>query len=344
MHRDAGRGGSTIGIAAASRLPADPGRGRLHLRLDAFDINGDWFDSCELAGNLFTGAGINSLWNGLATTGLATPFSATNAQLAVGDGSTTAKPSDTDLAAAAGASLGGGITGATNATPIVLTTSTAHGVVVGQVVVVASVGGNTNANGTFEVSAVTSTTLTLLNSAGNAAYTSGGTVALINKYRQAATPTVNPAVGGGITGATNATPIVITTSAAHGLADGMVVSIAAVGGNTNANTTCYVKVTGFSTTTFGLYTDKALTAGVAGNAAYTSGGTVNLIGGVQYAATFQPANANFTWNEFALTTGGGATNKQAVPPPTLFDHAISAGMITKGSTVTVTATATLTIN
>jgi hypothetical protein len=76
-----------------------------------------------------------------------------------------------------------------------------------------------------------------------------------------------------VTGATNATPIVITC-ATHGLADGDPVTIASVGGNTNANGNYYAKVTGYSTVTFGVYTDKALTTPKAGNSNYTSGGTV----------------------------------------------------------------------
>jgi hypothetical protein len=140
------------------------------------------FEVVEARNNLLMTQGANDLWTGLSTAGLASPYNTTNAYLGVGDATTAASASQTDLQAAAGASLGGGITAATNATPIVLTTSSAHGVLAGQVVVVASVLGNTAANGTFEVSAVTSTTITLLNSAGNGAYTSGGTVKLINRY------------------------------------------------------------------------------------------------------------------------------------------------------------------
>jgi uncharacterized protein len=73
-----------------------------------------------------------------------------------------------------------------------------------------------------------------------------------------------------ITGASNATPIVIT-AAAHGFVDGQQVTIASVGGNTNANGTYYVKK--LSSSTFELYTNAGLTTGRAGNAAYTSGGT-----------------------------------------------------------------------
>lgn len=69
------------------------------------------------------------------------------------------------------------ISGATNATPIVLTTSAAHGLAVGDRVYVADVGGNTGANGSWVVETVGSTTsATLRGSVGNAAYTSGGTV------------------------------------------------------------------------------------------------------------------------------------------------------------------------
>jgi hypothetical protein len=79
-----------------------------------------------------------------------------------------------------------------------------------------------------------------------------------------------------VSGATNATPIVVTTGT-HGLADGDNVTIASVGGNTAANGSFYVKVTGYLTTTFALYSDQALTTPVAGNGAYTSGGTVAAI-------------------------------------------------------------------
>lgn len=79
-----------------------------------------------------------------------------------------------------------------------------------------------------------------------------------------------------VSGATNASPIVMTTDT-HGLADSDYVTQASVGGNTAANGSFYVKVTGYSTTTYALYSDKALTTPVAGNGAYTSGGTVALL-------------------------------------------------------------------
>jgi len=68
------------------------------------------------------------------------------------------------------------ITGATNATPIVVTTSDPHTFAVDDFVLVRGVVGNTKANGAFFVQAVTANSITLRDSAGNAAYTSGGTV------------------------------------------------------------------------------------------------------------------------------------------------------------------------
>jgi hypothetical protein len=94
-------------------------------------------------------------------------YSAYGTQLRVGDG--------TPLAALT-------ITGATNATPIVVTTSTNHGVTDVSYAIVAGVGGNTAANGSWVVERVSNTTLTLRNSVGNGAYTSGGTLTLQSTF------------------------------------------------------------------------------------------------------------------------------------------------------------------
>lgn len=71
----------------------------------------------------------------------------------------------------------GNVIGATNAAPIVITTSRsaggaafAHGLSNGATVTIASVEGNTAANGTFTVANVTSTTFELVGSVGNGAY------------------------------------------------------------------------------------------------------------------------------------------------------------------------------
>lgn len=81
-----------------------------------------------------------------------------------------------------------------------------------------------------------------------------------------------------VSGATNASPIVLTTGT-HGLSDGDPVIVSGVGTNTAANTVgvtpWYAKVTGYSATTFALYSDSALTVPVVGNGVYSSGGTVS---------------------------------------------------------------------
>lgn len=69
--------------------------------------------------------------------------------------------------------------------------------------------------------------------------------------------------------ASNATPIVITTTAAHGLTDGTAVLISGVSGNAPANALSYAKSTG--ATTFEIYSDAELTSGVAGTGAGTGG-------------------------------------------------------------------------
>lgn len=77
-----------------------------------------------------------------------------------------------------------------------------------------------------------------------------------------------------VTDATNATPIVVTSNAVHGLEDGDAVIIVDVAGNTAANGEYFAKVTGYSTTTFALYEETGLTTAVAGSGAYTSGGSL----------------------------------------------------------------------
>lgn len=74
-----------------------------------------------------------------------------------------------------------------------------------------------------------------------------------------------------ITDATNASPIVVT-SAGHGFKDNMIVNIASVGGNTNANGTWCV--TNATANTFELYSNTGVAS--SGNSAYTTGGTINM--------------------------------------------------------------------
>lgn len=65
------------------------------------------------------------------------------------------------------------ITGATNASPIVIT-SASHGLTTGDKVVVAHVLGNLAANGCFTVTAINANTFSLDSSTGNGAYLRGG--------------------------------------------------------------------------------------------------------------------------------------------------------------------------
>lgn len=67
------------------------------------------------------------------------------------------------------------ISGATNASPIVITTSTAHFFATGDSVLITDVEGNTAANDLWKITKISSTTFSLDGSTGSGAYTSGGT-------------------------------------------------------------------------------------------------------------------------------------------------------------------------
>lgn len=71
-------------------------------------------------------------------------------------------------------SVNGTVTGATNAVPIAITTSAAHGLLTGAKVKISEVTGNTVANDTWTVTVVTSTSFTLDGSAGSGDYRGGG--------------------------------------------------------------------------------------------------------------------------------------------------------------------------
>jgi hypothetical protein len=73
--------------------------------------------------------------------------------------------------------LSGSINGATNANPTVISTTAAHNLTTGDIVTIASVGGNTGANGTnLSVTVIDTTHFSIpVNTVGGGAYTSGGT-------------------------------------------------------------------------------------------------------------------------------------------------------------------------
>ena len=74
------------------------------------------------------------------------------------------------------------VAGATNATPIVITTPTAHGLQTGDKASISGVLGNTSANGDFSVTVISATTFSLDGSSGNGPYTSGGSTHLTGLY------------------------------------------------------------------------------------------------------------------------------------------------------------------
>lgn len=150
-----------------------------------------WQTSLAGSWNSIFTAALNSYANPLLTYGttatslLITAIEDAGAQIT---GAWSIDPAWTDYAGTAVATMelnaAGGeaaktITGATNATPIVIT-ATAHGYNNGDEVVIAGVGGNTAANGARIVASATTNTFALTdqsgaNVAGNGAYTSGGT-------------------------------------------------------------------------------------------------------------------------------------------------------------------------
>lgn len=153
------------------------------------------------------------------------------------------------------------------------------------------------------------------------------------------TKVIGIALANAITGATNASPIVVTTSGTHGISNGAVVFISGVVGNTAANG--YQTVAGVTANTFQL-------SGTTGNGAYVSGGVVTL--GMVTTMTFvnattvtlgSAATCNGTASPFfyctddtaaiqaALTAAGGKGTCYVPPPPigTFYGvrHAVLAG-------------------
>ena len=106
---------------------------------------------------------------------------------------------------------------------------------------------------------------------------------------------LTPASVPAITGATNATPIVVT-STGHSFKNGDGVTISGVGGNTAANGDHFIK--NITANTFELIDFNG--TDVAGSGAYTSGGTVDIIYGRETCSTRKVGSANDIGN-----MGGG---------------------------------------
>jgi hypothetical protein len=127
------------------------------------------------------------------------------------------------------------------------------------------------------------------------------------------TPPTVAAVASGdraLTNATNATPIVCTTAAAHRLYSGQQLTITGVVTNTAANGTFYIKKN--TSTTFSLYSDAALTTAVAGNGAYGGGGTITLPGSQMLAGGY-----NIRVAAYNSKTSGYSQPTDIIAPTTL---------------------------
>ena len=192
----------------------------------------------------------------------------------------------------AGMSIAGtSINGATFASPIEFSTTTAHGLSIGQTVYIDQVSGNLGANGgPFVVDPANygASTFSLTGVNGTGIWTGGGYVYAPDANNWVApfpclgTPG-SPCLGVStygipISGATNASPVVYTTSVAHGLHNGDRVYVNEITGNLAANTSGipYVVTTG---TTFTFQLQTLAGAPVNGSGAYTGGGYVFTVGG-----------------------------------------------------------------
>ncbi len=103
----------------------------------------------------------------------ATPTNADRYQVEHQGGDNRLHPADYRLDAEEVLAAAKTITGATNASPIVIT-ATGHGYSTGDNVKVSGVAGNTAANGRWTITVIDANSFSLNGSAGNAAYTSGG--------------------------------------------------------------------------------------------------------------------------------------------------------------------------
>lgn len=97
------------------------------------------------------------------------------------------------------------------------------------------------------------------------------------------------AATGSISGATNNTPVVITTSAAHNLQTDDYVTIVSMGGLTSLNGKAW-KITRLTDTTFRVN-------GSVGDGAYTSGGTYYKLPAAVDAVLLQAETQNIRWRD-----------------------------------------------
>lgn len=181
------------------------------------------------------------------------------------------------------------VSNASNASPIEITTNVAHSYNTGDLVNIFGVTGNTAVNNDvpnpWTITKIDSTHFTLNGSTGNGSYSNAGLT---------------------ITNATNATPIVITTSTAHGYQSQQRINISGVTGNTAANGDWQIVVT--SPTQFSLWQNSFLGVGPAiGNGNYISGGQ-SLAGGV----ALSNSNIPLIGLNLGVISGGGSVGEVTV--------------------------------
>lgn len=191
----------------------------------------------------------------------------------------------------------GQVTGATDASTIVITTESTFGLKNGDTVRIEGVGGNTNANGVFHAESVSSTTFSIYDPqtgnpiAGNGSFTSGS-----GDWANLSSPGVPL---GQVSGASNTTPIVVTVPSTLGLSNGDTVSIEGVEGNTNANGVFYIE--GVTGTAFSLYDRTSQHNAVRGNGSYTGGGGwASLSYYSSYAGNVTSAKSSYYYQDQGL--------------------------------------------
>jgi Ca2+-binding RTX toxin-like protein len=127
-----------------------------------------------------------------------------------------------------------------------------------------------------------------------------------------------PMVSGQVNGASKTTPIKITTTSTNGLVNGQRVFIAGVKGNEAANGTFYARVADTDTTTFELYTNPQLTAGVTGTTDFISStGTWKNLSAPSELLFDVSFDHNFNIATFPMEFGVGLGDLSIETPPVL---------------------------
>ncbi len=203
-------------------------------------------------------------------------------------------------------------TSVSNTSPILIT-SNSHGLTTGAAVTVAGVTGNTNANGTWTITVLDQDHFFLNGTTGNGAYLGGGTWTTTTSFFSPVASVTAVGVGG-------VNPIAITTTSAHGLANGNQVTFAGMAGtlasalNGNTFTITVTDSTHFTlnntsaigTASGGMYVTGA---GVAGpvTSPYTTDATPLgvAIGDTNQDGFADVVVANNTGNDFTTLLGNG---------------------------------------